>query len=493
MRIRNSLMAVILCLFCFLVAFGAIDTAYGDEGSAYDTIGVHLQQPEDIPTVNQKPILQKLQDEISNYSKAEELDNQKITSNEVEFAALPTRIRGVSGYLKRISQNSIATTIDNLPVGLLSEWGVNVIRFNLSADTQPNFINGKSVAPADLLTNPLHYYSASLNALKNFLSQAEQTGMKVMVSLADSYGVASPTFFAGKCTGSAPQPVADIYREHVISFWREFMSLYKGNSSIVAVEVKNEPKFAYSESINNQCIWADVLIPKALNVIREADANIPVVIEPGSGGHVEGFNYLKYSEKNSGEFSFKKINDPNILYSFHMYAPYTFTHQCVSNNASLNSPCPGNKYPWDNGSYATANNPYSSIKNTIPERRWNKSELEAYMKPAIDFMNRNNVKRILVSEFGAVRWAPGAKEYYEDLISIFESKGWDWMYHSLFGFDGWNAANPETNIPSNYGGTGSASVTGFPVNFSENPRLQVVKDGWKLNLNTEKEIPVKQE
>jgi hypothetical protein len=75
----------------------------------------------------------------------------------------------------------------------------------------------------------------------------------------------------------------------------------------------------------------------------------------------------------------------------------------------------------------------------IEGKRWDKAQLEAAMKPAVDFQKNYGV-HIYVGEFSAIRWAPGdsAYRYLKDLIELFEAHGWDWTYHAFREWDGWS-------------------------------------------------------
>ena len=35
-------------------------------------------------------------------------------------------------------------------------------------------------------------------------------------------------------------------------------------------------------------------------------------------------------------------------------------------------------------------------------------------------------------------WAPGAAQYLEDCIAVFEEYGWDWTYHAFREWQGWS-------------------------------------------------------
>ncbi len=99
-----------------------------------------------------------------------------------------------------------------------------------------------------------------------------------------------------------------------------------------------------------------------------------------------------------------------------MYLPHAFTHQGVFGAGKAY------RYPGE-----------------IDGKRWDKAQLEAALKPVVEFQQRYNV-HMYVGEFSAIRWAPdgSACRYLKDLIDIFEAHGWDWSYHAFREWDGWS-------------------------------------------------------
>ncbi len=75
----------------------------------------------------------------------------------------------------------------------------------------------------------------------------------------------------------------------------------------------------------------------------------------------------------------------------------------------------------------------------IEGKRWDKAQLEAALKPVVEFQRKYGV-HIYIGEFSAIRWAPdgSACRYLKDLIDIFEAHGWDWSYHAFREWDGWS-------------------------------------------------------
>ena len=59
-----------------------------------------------------------------------------------------------------------------------------------------------------------------------------------------------------------------------------------------------------------------------------------------------------------------------------------------------------------------------------------RKRLAVLMKPVVEFQKKYGAE-IYVGEFSAVRYAPGAARWLEDVISLFEEYGWDWSYHAF--------------------------------------------------------------
>ena len=106
-----------------------------------------------------------------------------------------------------------------------------------------------------------------------------------------------------------------------------------------------------------------------------------------------------------------------------------------------------------------------------PKTWWTIANLSTDMQAAATFKNMHPGARILVGEFGVVRWAPGADQWYSDSISIFEQYGWDWCLNSIGGWNGWSPSYG-TNVGSN-----SVEADGG----DRGARWQVISNKWHLN------------
>jgi len=105
------------------------------------------------------------------------------------------------------------------------------------------------------------------------------------------------------------------------------------------------------------------------------------------------------------------VNDPRTVYIVHQYEPQDdYSHQ---------EPGGQNSYPgqWD-------------VNGDGEAEQFDRQWLEDFLSIAGDFAEVNKVP-VAVDEFGVNRWAPGAAQYMDDQMSLFEQFGmnqalWEW-------------------------------------------------------------------
>jgi endoglucanase len=292
---------------------------------------------------------------------------------------LPSRLRGVNipihGALPNVAR-------------AVAAWGGNSIRVLINVDK--GYDRNKSAIPAGQALVP---YTQGIALLHAFLPVCHELGLKVIVA---------PWYIPG-WTKNGVQASARI---NLTEFWKAFAQEFKGDSTIVAYDVFNEPSFPPEQDAS----WYKQMLPDAVATIRAINPNIWLVVEPDPWGLPIGLPHLV------------PLNDPHVIYSFHQYGPHEYVDQGVKNLATKGQLT----YPGMLQDF-----------RTDPVKMWDRAALMHYMQPAIDFTNKYHV-RMLVGEFGVTRWAPGREKWVADGISIFEQQGWDWMFHSVAGWNGWN-------------------------------------------------------
>lgn len=332
--------------------------------------------------------------------------------------ALPPKIRGINTQTDRGNLRPEMAR-------LFAEWGVNVVRVNFETDaTAYGIPYEKGVQPSQ--ADPLAPYRSNIALLKEFSRACKQYNIKIIVAADNIHGRKLDYFY--KMGGD---DFSKGLKAHLLEFWKGFATEFKDDTTIVAYDVLNEPNYAGRDpSKGTADAWTKDIFPAALAEIRSVNPDIWVITMPWPWGLAWGFVNMPH------------YDDPRVIYSFHIYSPHQYTHQGVRANADTRGKL---TYPGMLKEY-----------DTSPEVYWDANEYRKVVQPVIDFQKKYNA-RILIGEFGVVRWAPGREKYIADVIGIFDENGWDWLYHSFGEWSGWNptfAPDEEpTQVPSMvYGG-----------------------------------------
>lgn len=186
-----------------------------------------------------------------------------------------------------------------------------------------------------------------------------------------------------------------------VDMWRYTAERYHDNEVVVGYELMVEPnanelffkifdpqKF-YSKYSGTLYDWHQ-LYPRITDAIRQVDTDTPILISSMEWGAVKWLPYLKPTD------------DIRTVYTVHQYEPFHYTNQEPHNN---------NTYPG-----------MLDVNFSGEEDQFDQVWLESLMTNVDVFMDDNNAT-VAVTEFGAVRWVPGASEFIEDQMNLFESKG----------------------------------------------------------------------
>ena len=219
-------------------------------------------------------------------------------------------------------------------------------------------------------------------------------------------------------TDTSPE-VVDI----LIKVWSQMASHYKNRSKYILYEILNEPHGISTST------WGTIQ-NQAINAIRASDTKHTVIVG-GSG-------YNTYTElKNLPLYS-----DTNLLYTFHFYDPFMFTHQGATWVSPSMAPLAGVPFPYNSSEMPVCP---ASLKGT-----WIESGLISYpsdgtvshvkllIDNAVNFRNSRNVK-IFCGEFGV--YIPNSDDadrcyWYKVVRDYLEEKNipWTiWDYKGGFG------------------------------------------------------------
>lgn len=142
-------------------------------------------------------------------------------------------------------------------------------------------------------------------------------------------------------------------QNRLAALWKAIAQRYKDETQIIGFGLVNEP-VPTSDIVQ----WQQ-LAQRLTDEIRQADTNHIIFIEKAI--------YVK-GKPETTDYNFPKINDNNVVYEFHFYNPFEYTHQLFS-WTNLGE---GGKYPDESVVYthdtqwytATFNNPTLGIGTT---------------------------------------------------------------------------------------------------------------------------------
>jgi len=232
------------------------------------------------------------------------------------------------------------------------------------------------------------------------------------------------------------------YQEQAISFWRQLASELKDHPALVGYNFRNEPSperisprledwthdyAAWYARVKGTPADLNLFYKKAVQAIRQVDRDTPIVLDSGFYATPWAFKILE------------PIDDPKVIYSFHMYEPYAFTNY-KNHNENRGIVYPG-KAPL--GEAEDAQIIY-----------WNRQQIDDYLKPIRDWQKKHGIasNRIFAAEFGVYRYNKSAETYLRDVIHVLNKYKWHWAFYD-FRADVWHGMNYElgtTPPPAKY-------------------------------------------
>ena len=274
--------------------------------------------------------------------------------------------------------------------------------------------------------------------LKGVLDQADAQGLKVVITTLSLPGARYRQANGYKLDPRLWQTPE--FLPQAALFWKQLAQRLKNHPAVVGYNILNEPvpeRAAGLRDIRAQdlMMWyakvkntpADLNLfnAKIVAAIREVDKETPIVIDCGWWATAYAIQYLK------------PLRDDKVLYSVHMYEPYTYTNRKTNNDRF--------SYP---GKVLVETEAEGEPKQV--EVNLNGIELEKRLNPVVEWQKRHRIKsnRIFVGEFGCNRMVSGAANYLSDLIKIFNRHNWHWAFFT-FRPDSWDGMDYEigTKLP----------------------------------------------
>jgi len=280
--------------------------------------------------------------------------------------------------------------------------------------------------------------AADLAQVRRALDQAQAAGIKVVLTTLSLPG-------ARWRQQNGNRNDFRLYREprfaaEAEAFWRELASALEGHPALVGYNLLNEPNpelargpadywsfdfAAHAKRVAGSAADLNALYARLACTVRAVDALTPIVLDSGLYATPWALPELT------------PLDDPRVLYSIHMYEPYTYTNRKQNQGRFV---YPG-EIPDD------AFNPASA-------HRWDGEALRRFFAPVDAWRQKHHLGpgRLLVGEFGVERRTRGADRYLADLIDLFEERRWHWAFYA-FREDTWDAMDYELGdrpLPAGY-------------------------------------------
>ncbi len=239
------------------------------------------------------------------------------------------------------------------------------------------------------------------------------------------------------------------FADKMAAYWKAVANYFKKYSAHkLFFEVYNEPHASGAGLTTQGYSWWQPVQEKMVRAIREATANHNIIV----GG--EGWNGI------GGLVQLSPYNFEHIIYNFHFYDPFLFTHQGAS-WAGWQPAIDARNVPYPSSPEAVApliaNSSNTELKNALQwygSQRYNIDSLDKWIKVAYDWAKSRNVK-LIINEFGSYKdYAPRQSRlnFIRDVRTVFEKYKIPWaMWECDEGF-GWinypsgNRNNPVADI-----------------------------------------------
>jgi len=208
----------------------------------------------------------------------------------------------------------------------------------------------------------------------------------------------------------------------LLKVWSQMASHYKTRSNYVYYEILNEPHGITT------AVWCQIQ-QKVIDAIRTVDTKHAIVVGPSG--------YNSYNEL----ANMPVYTDTNLIYTFHFYDPFVFTHQGATWTSYMQD-IAGVPFPYYASGMPTTP---ASAKGTWVESSLNNykndgsvAKVKQWLEVAINFKTSRNV-RLFCGEFGVyIPNSPHAdRVYWYDVVRKYlEEKGiaWTtWDYQGGFG------------------------------------------------------------
>lgn len=271
-----------------------------------------------------------------------------------------------------------ATHHSEVDFARIAGWGMNAVRFYLNYQL---FEDDRA---------PYQYKDTGFAWIDQNVAWAKANGVYLLLNIH-----IPPGGFQSNGQGNALWTEPE-NQQRLIALWAAIAERYRGEATIAGYDLLNEPRPTTSRQQ-----WVD-LAGRLVSAIRQVDPKHLLFIERTLS--------VGNDWDNDAEMNFFTVNDENVVYQFHFYEPFEYTHQ----HASWLNMGDGGKFPDEERISSTGLTWYnwSHQPKTPPQvppgdSDWTYFESEPY---ALDDPKINALGVSLVSELNA------GSVYFDDIV-----------------------------------------------------------------------------
>lgn len=254
--------------------------------------------------------------------------------------------------------------------------------------------------------NPSSLKTDSLAALDAIIQMHVQAGLGIILSPFNH-----PTKLYSDLT----------LRAKFVAFFKAFAThLRRTNPEYVFIEVMNEPNAPTPQQ------WNRVQV-ELIKAIRSGAPRHTIVASSNVSASANDWNNVRALPMT------QIVADPNVVYNFHFYEPFVFTHQGANWGWRASQFMKDIPYPSNSAKVTPLLN---TIQDTearkavahYAQQQWNRDKLITLLSPVANWAKTNNVP-VTCNEFGAIPWTVPRNSllhYLKDVRQVLESLEIGW-------------------------------------------------------------------
>lgn len=193
----------------------------------------------------------------------------------------------------------------------LSDMGFNSVRF---------YLNYRLFEEDDA---PYIYKESGFKWIDDNLKWAEENGMRIVLNMHYPQGG-----YQSQGNGTALWDNEE-NQKRLIALWEEIARRYKDEPLVVGYGLLNEPVVPSNDDAAGCNKWAD-LLNKMIKAVHDIDKNHIIFVERILTFQNEKTHELEWSRSDDESKFVLPEDTENVVYEFHFYNPFTFTHQGLS-------------------------------------------------------------------------------------------------------------------------------------------------------------------